>query len=233
MEYVWKLFFVTDSIAYASIESFIGNTAILKTTDAGESWNELKISERGLDIQGIGFINKDTGWVSSRGNAFFETNDGGATWKEFSAIANINRFFKVSDTKMFASGSIIYKYDDAISFGLSIDTTSVHEILELKPNPFSDELFVKIRLDVTTHVKLDLISIDGKQVISLHDGLLNAGKHIFQLNEDELVHLKKGIHILYFRTNERFLSRKIIKNRLAPLLAAKYHKSFVISLLHQ
>jgi len=211
IEYVWKMFFVTDSIAYSSIESFDAKTSILKTTDSGNSWIELEVSPSGLDIQGIGFINENRGWVSPRFSPMLETNDGGHTWVKLSGRGNINRFFKVNNQTMFASGSSIFKFDNQISFNMDLDTVHVHDILLMKPNPFSDELTIKLRIDKDTYAKLDLISVDGSLITSIQDGMLNRGIHFFQLEADDLDLIKNGLYVLFLRTNEGFQAKQIVK----------------------
>jgi photosystem II stability/assembly factor-like uncharacterized protein len=211
MEYVWKIFFVDDSIAYASIESFGDTTSILKTTDSGNTWLELEVSPLGLDIQGIGFINENRGWVSPRFAPILETNDGGHTWVTLSDMGNINRFFKVNDQTMYASGSTIYKFYNGIAHNMNPDTTHVHDILLVKPNPFSEEVTVQIKIDRDTYVKLDIISENGSVVIPVQDGLLNKGIHLFQLDKKDLAPLKNGLAIVALRTNEGFLAKQMIK----------------------
>ena len=58
MEYIWKMDFVNGDVAYGSVESFANSTTIGKTTNGGDSWEELVVSSIALDIQGIGFANE-------------------------------------------------------------------------------------------------------------------------------------------------------------------------------
>lgn len=212
MEYAWKLFFVNDSIGFASIESFGAPTHIVKTTDAGHSWTEYEVSTAYLDIQGIGFIDPDRGWVSPRYDYIFGTTDGGITWiQDTIGMFNVNRYIKVSSHLMFASGSKIHKYDDNVSFGDPGDKFSMHEILEIKPNPFSNEFIARIRIDKNTRAKLDLVSADGKQITSLYDGMLNSGIHFFSYDNRNLYQVSNGLVFLFLRTNEGFQTKQIVR----------------------
>lgn len=212
MEYAWKLFFVNDSIGFASIESFGAPTYIVKTTDAGHSWTEYEVSPAYLDIQGIGFIDQNRGWVSPRYDYIFETTDGGLTWiQDTMGMFNVNRYFKVSNHLMYASGSKIHKYDDHVSFGDPGDTFSMHEILEIKPNPFSTEFVARIRIGKNTRAKLDLVSADGKQYATLYDGMLNSGIHFFSYDSRDLYQIANGISFLFLRTNEGFQAKQIVR----------------------
>jgi len=212
MEYAWKLFFDNDSIGFASIESFGAPTHIVKTTDAGNTWIEYEVSPTYLDIQGIGFIDANRGWVSPRYDYIFGTTDGGITWiQDTMSMFNVNRYIKVSSHLMYASGSKIHKYDDNISFGDPEDKFSMHEILEIKPNPFSNEFTARIRIDKTTRAKLDLVAADGKQFTSLFDGMLNSGIHLFSFDNRNLYQVSNGLLFLFLRTNEGFQAKQIIR----------------------
>lgn len=212
MEYAWKLFFVTDSIGFASIESFDAPTIIVKTIDAGHSWTEHEVSPASLDIQGIGFIDANKGWVSPRANDAFKTLDGGLTWQQDTVgLGNVNRYFKVTDHLMFASGSHIHKYDRLISFSDPGFNLAMHEILEIKPNPFSNSFAANIRIDKTTRAKLDLVAADGRQSTTLFDGKLNAGTHFLSFDNDALYPVSNGLLFLFLRTNEGFQAKQLVR----------------------
>lgn len=84
-EWGWKIFFLNERVGYVSLENF-QEGAILKTIDGGETWVRLPVndSQRNANLEGIGFIDENTGWVGGWGDADFErqgssaTTDGGA-----------------------------------------------------------------------------------------------------------------------------------------------------------
>ena len=98
------------------MEAFVGSSAsIVKTIDGGDTWTILQVDSTYLDLQGIGFIDEDRGWVGPRSIPMYETTDGGLTWNQDSSLfPNINRFFRVNSELMYAAGSSIYKYDNSV-----------------------------------------------------------------------------------------------------------------------
>lgn len=112
-EWGWKIFFVTDEIGYVSLENFTDG-AILKTTDAGQSWVRHHINDEqdNMNLEGIGFIDEENGWVGGWGNSS-RTSDGAENWQDANEIGRfINRFRFIGDPVHcgFASGEHVYKY---------------------------------------------------------------------------------------------------------------------------
>ena len=74
---------------FVSLENFTA-AAILTTVDGGESWTRRPVVDAtgkqiNLDLEGVGFITPDSGWVGGWGNNFeglknSATIDGGRTW---------------------------------------------------------------------------------------------------------------------------------------------------------
>lgn len=90
--------------------------------DGGKTWSRLPINDEqgNKNLEGIGFISEDVGWVGGWGDASFQggytssTEDGGKTWKnatnEVGRFINRFRFFGSPVTVGYASGKTIYKY---------------------------------------------------------------------------------------------------------------------------
>jgi photosystem II stability/assembly factor-like uncharacterized protein len=112
-EWGWKIFFVNEKIGFVSLENFSGG-AILKTTDAGQTWIRYCINDQqgNVNLEGIGFVNEDLGWVGGWANSS-GTRDGGKTWEDANQIGKfLNRFrFIGNPVKVgYASGDSIYKF---------------------------------------------------------------------------------------------------------------------------
>ena len=119
-EWGWKVHFLDDLVGFVSLESF-ERGAILKTTDGGSSWTRIEVDDPqgNANLEGIGFLDENHGWVGGWGTADFqggfssETTDGGATWADANQIGSfINRFRFLGDpvTVGYASGLTVYKY---------------------------------------------------------------------------------------------------------------------------
>jgi len=211
-DYVWKLDFVTSQIGYGSVESFTNSSRIVKTTDGGNTWNVMQVDPAVLDLQGIGFINADTGWVGPRNQLMYETNDGGSTWFQTSLFSNVNRFFRINPDLMYASGSMVYRYSDT---NVSIEEVELqvntHEIMGVFPNPVAQQANVSIYIDERTNARLDVFDIQGNHISELYSGRIDPGEHRFPINPAVLNYTPSGPYLIVLRTNEGFFSQPLIK----------------------
>jgi photosystem II stability/assembly factor-like uncharacterized protein len=135
-EWGWKIQFLDDEVGFVALENFTDG-AILTTTDGGLTWQRQPVDDPqgNANLEGIGFIDAQQGWVGGWGTADFaggfssETRDGGATWHNANQIGrflNRFRFFGEPVTVGYASGDTVYKYstepvpaafDEAIAAG--------------------------------------------------------------------------------------------------------------------
>jgi len=121
-EWGWKIFNLTDSIRFISLENF-KEGAILKTQDGGRTWTRHVVNDQqhNANLEGIGFVDEKQGWVGGWGTPDFsggfssETQDGGGNWTDSDDIGrflNRFRFFHTPKLVGYASGDTVYKYDD-------------------------------------------------------------------------------------------------------------------------
>jgi photosystem II stability/assembly factor-like uncharacterized protein len=119
-EWGWKIQFLDERIGFVSLENF-NQGAILKTTDGGETWTRHVVNDpqQNANLEGVGFVDQNHGWVGGWGDAQFErlssseTLDGGLTWRDANEIGkaiNRFRFFGNPVTVGYASGQTVYKY---------------------------------------------------------------------------------------------------------------------------
>jgi photosystem II stability/assembly factor-like uncharacterized protein len=119
-EWGWKIQFLDDRVGFVSLENFTAG-AILKTTDGGATWTRIPINDpqQNANLEGVGFIDEQTGWVGGWGDARFQrlstsaTTDGGRTWQDANDVGralNRFRFFGNPVSVGYASGQTVYKY---------------------------------------------------------------------------------------------------------------------------
>ena len=108
-EGTWKASFPTKEVGYVTIQSYnpdpnVKQQRIAKTTDGGETWNEINLVEdAGAREFGIGFIDENHGFVGTM-NSGYETKDGGKTWTKVNLgmACNKIRIYKDANGKVYA-----------------------------------------------------------------------------------------------------------------------------------
>jgi photosystem II stability/assembly factor-like uncharacterized protein len=113
----WKCSFPSEHVGYASVQSYDDKSAqrfVAKTTDAGETWQELAlVADASVHELGIGFVDENLGWVGAVPHAF-QTRDGGKTWSvaEMGNAVNKLRVLKTKEGFVaYAIGQEVYKID--------------------------------------------------------------------------------------------------------------------------
>jgi photosystem II stability/assembly factor-like uncharacterized protein/pimeloyl-ACP methyl ester carboxylesterase len=107
-EGTWKASFPTKEVGYVTIQSYnpdpsVKQQRIAKTTDGGETWNEINLVEdAGAREFGIGFIDENHGFVGTM-NTGYETKDGGKTWTKVNLgmACNKIRIYKDANGKVY------------------------------------------------------------------------------------------------------------------------------------
>lgn len=126
----WKIYFVNDQVGYVAVESF-DRGSVLKTTDGGQSWTRHPINDQqhNVNLEGVGFITEERGWVGGWGSADFRagytsgTTDGALNWVNANEVGQfINRFRFLGNpvTVGYASGKTVYKYNPEGDEGLAL-----------------------------------------------------------------------------------------------------------------
>lgn len=210
-EYLWKIFPVGTDTLYASIENlFSSSTTIARSYDGGENWTEELVDMLLNDIQGIGFINGQTGWVSPRHLPGYITNDGGSTWSRMLDLpANINRYAARPDGMLFAGGSAIYYYEADSNIINTIEQPFVHQntTISAYPNPAKDQFTYKLEVKHTTNYRIDLFSVEGRHLTNLGQGRISPG--IYEKTYTIPASFPTGTFFLVLRSDDAMRSIKI------------------------
>jgi len=214
--YIWKMDFLEDGRIFGAVETFMGERpAIIRSLNGGVDWELIDLPhdpEFPFDGQGIGFLNDSLGWFAGYGMGIFETRDGGNTWARKPETANINRFFKVSDSFMLGAGFELYFYEagsvSTVEWPIQEKAGIPHEITNLSPNPATSELLVQFNLDWGTSVLMDICGIDGTMTQHVFKQNLPAGNHSHSI---DIQSLPSGTYFLVLRTHERHLNKQFIK----------------------
>lgn len=100
--HLWDLQFISDTIGFA-----IGDSQMLKTEDAGESWFNIPIPDTSYPFpRNLLFINSEVGFVFGSDGKIFKTTDSGKFWRQkYSGHTDYLSGFFLNGSKGFITGS--------------------------------------------------------------------------------------------------------------------------------
>ena len=210
----WKIQFVNTKLGYASVESQVTG-AYLKTTDGGFTWQEKPFTPY-VDLEGIGFINENTGWIGGYGNnpgnrpPMFETTDAGATWHSTGLGRVINRIRVINDTIAYAVGtSKILKYTTE-PVGIHQISSEVPENFSLSqnyPNPFNPSTTIIYNVKKAGLIKLKIYDPKGVEIHTLVNEKQNIGSYSVSF---DALHLPSGVYFYRLFTDNFSESKRMV-----------------------
>lgn len=210
-EYFWKLQ-VLDSntdIMFGSISSVVPNLGkLVKSLDGGTTWTSYDAPE--TDIQAVGFINENQGWMGGHAKGFYETLNGGETWTNLNIGNNLNRIFIINETLAYASGTSLYKFtEETLSTEIVIENSRTSLNITLKNNPTGAFLEFDIAFDSGDNILVELYNSNGKFIKQLSRDIVpykTTKNYKFPIE-----HLPPGIYILNLHNNTGRESIKFVK----------------------
>ncbi|WP_242119662.1 YCF48-related protein [Aestuariivivens sediminicola] len=211
-EYVWKLQVLSNDpdILFGSIQAVSPNLGkLVKSTDGGQTWNTYDAPE--TNIQAVGFVDGNHGWMGGHITGFYETFDGGMTWNNLNIGSNLNRIFIINPNLAYASGTSLYKFTDETLDNITSekqDRTPLN--IYIKKNPVSSLLEIEVNLISADNLVVELYDVNGKfirQLALLKNHSANQTKHFVFSVED----LATGTYYINFHNNSGRESRKFIK----------------------
>lgn len=165
-EYVWKLQRLASnpSVIFGSVESVFPNTGqLIKSTDNGLTWSSKPVPD--TDIQAVGFLTENHGWMGGHSSPILETFDGGDTWIENPVGSNLNRIVILSDQLAYASGTTIYKFSEqGLGTGTFVESPRENLKATIFPNPIQDKLTIEIEFPEADHLRLELYDANGRRL---------------------------------------------------------------------
>lgn len=211
-EYVWKLQTLegNDNIIFGAVSSVGSNNGkLIKSTDGGLNWQSFESVE--TDIQAVGFITENHGWMGGHTTGFYETLDGGQTWNNLSVGNNLNRIFIINSTTAYASGTTVYKYtEDTLGVeDLGYNTTSRHLDVTLAQNPVETNLEFTINFESNDNILIELYTINGQFVKQLSRDIIT--QKTLKNYDFNISDLRAGTYFIDFHNNSGRSSLKFIK----------------------
>jgi hypothetical protein len=130
-------------------------------------------------------------------------------------LNNINDNYSgtAPDLGAFEYGSELPGYGPRFDVVSNIAKTHKNKIqLACSPNPLNNESKVQLQIPLKTHVKLEVIDINGRLVAQLSNQVLLPGKHEFSLNANT-GKLTESLYLVCLTTKNQVETIKIILNR--------------------
>ena len=188
------------------------NGLAVRTVDGGTTWDSLYLGTL-HHFSEIQFVDMLTGWISGGDNThatMLHTTDGGNTWvmQNTGATDYLYGFFFVDANNGWAVG-----YDGTI-LHTTTGGTGVEEIREFSvsqsdivlsqntPNPFSRNTNISFVLPEVQRVRLSVYDLIGKEVATLVEGELPAGRHDVDFDGKDL---PNGVY--FYRLNAGEVTR--------------------------
>ncbi len=184
-----SIYFVDENTGWAS-----GNN-VYSTTDGGSNWVS-QTSTLGAPFETVRFFNAQKGWYGGFGG-IFGTVDGGNNWsKQFDSHIydltfideNYGWAVGLGDGFYGVNTVGIYKTSNG-GFSDVADETPIlsnFNLLQNYPNPFNPSTTISFNLLNTEFTTLKIYDILGREITTLINEELNAGKHTKMFNANDL-----------------------------------------------
>ncbi|MFK8162583.1 MAG: YCF48-related protein [Lewinella sp.] len=190
--------FPTENIGLVTHEN-----GILKTSDAGNTWSEIKPDNLSSSFYPEKIIALSTdnyivvgGFPNVEIEKIYETTDGGTSWTE--SVNILDALFDVACTSAncFAVGSNgkVYRKENTTSTNNELSENST---IKIYPNPTQDFLNIENSLGIT---EVRIFNIEGK--------LLNSYSGN---NRIDIAYLNSGIYFIKVISDETIFTSKVIK----------------------
>lgn len=184
----------TEAVLSLWYADYIAMSVLLKTTDAGNSWNDFGngfIFPFGLtDFE---FTSPQIGWVATQNRSIFNTTNEGIGWdtlqtgltlqesidnfeffnSEISYGINQNNIYKTVD------GWITYSIVDSIITGINEQQMTATEFMleQNYPNPFNPSTSIQYAISNRQLVTLKVYDLLGKEIVTLVNENKQAGNY--------------------------------------------------------
>ncbi|HSD64156.1 MAG TPA: YCF48-related protein [Ignavibacteriaceae bacterium] len=216
-----EMFNETEGVLELFYADFIGQSILFKTTDAGQSWDELGYGIAfDFGIADFEFTSDQTGWVTTQISSILRTTDGGFIWDTLQThLANINNFdFFNSDVAYGISNNHIYYTNDGwITYSIvdsiitNIDNQKIvpgeFVLYQNYPNPFNSTSVIKYSLPKSSNIIIKVFDVLGKEIETLVNEEKPAGTYEFIW---KAFNLPSGIYFYRLQAGSSVETKKMI-----------------------
>lgn len=185
---------------------------VSRTTNTGELWDS-SYSPSG-QVRAVFMTSGLNAFLVGNSGKIYRTGNFGASWlnASYSTSANFKCVYFINDTVGFVAGTggIIIKTTVGGVSGLSKIQSTVPDKYDLKqnfPNPFNPETNIIFEIPKNSLVKINIFDVNGKEVATLVNEYLNAGRYEHRFIPGGL---SSGIYFVNLISNGIQLTKKIM-----------------------
>lgn len=205
VETLFSVNFPSHTVGYAVGYSNFSGSEIVKTTDAGNTWQQLNANGiQNASLRSVYFHSVDTGYAAGDNGRIVRTFDGGSTWQLCTSTSTENLYsIYFTNAKVgFAvgnNGTLLKTINGGIN-GIRVNSQNTFNIF---PNPAVNKISIVNDNNIVTKYALTLKSINGQEVLSKDIEFLNT----YNL---ELEKLNNGVYFLTLSNDREQIVQKII-----------------------
>jgi hypothetical protein len=221
---------MSSNIVYAGMEG-----AVVKTTDAGKTWDYTSLRNTPVYFYGLALAPEDLDHIYAGGLianpnswALWESFDAGLNWKEIPPPVLITPVVVSGITSIVAdrySTNVIYLA--TLGHGVWKYTSQITRVedrpgwvapenftlLQNYPNPFNPETLIRYRLSSPQQVRLEVYNLQGRLIATLINQMQTPGEHSVRWNARETAGelAPSGIYLYRLRVGTKHIAtRKMI-----------------------
>lgn len=204
-----KIEFQNESTGWLTANKFY------KTENGGANWevvsdNQFDLSDSFILNESIWLIGSDVngGWLQYSDN-------NGESWAEFSLTnRELNSIFMLNEETGWIAGQagLVMGTSNIVNVNdnFSGEITNKFQLSQNYPNPFNPSTQIEYNVPYAGEVVIKVYDILGREVATLVNGFVNAGKHTATFNSNEHGSLSSGIYLIRMISQDFTEVRKIM-----------------------
>ena len=190
-----------------------GRGVALRTSDGGITWTSVHIE--GPVLNAVCFADNSTGWTVGVGGWMCKTTDGGLSWKRLTSgtcrsLCSVH-FVNSEIGWVVGEGGTILRTTNGGTTSvdndklLTVPTETV--LLQNYPNPFNPSTTITYHLPKSSHVRLSVYDMLGREVSVLVNERRDAGAHQTRFQASEL---SSGVYLYRLMAGECIRTKKMM-----------------------
>ena len=212
-EPLYDMVFIDSNKIFCSGGDLEFGASILKTTDAGNTWEYQWLNFFGIG-KGISFRTTSEAWIAlSYSNNFCVSTNAGQNWYQTPTPegAELHDVKFVNERNGWAGGSIgaMFKYNSAL-IGIENNQTQTAGnfiIYPAYPNPFNPSSNISFRIFKNSSVKITVYDILGSERTIITEGILRSGEYKFKLDG---TNLPSGVYFCRINIDNNIVTNKLV-----------------------